>query len=446
VKTAIQCESLLIDRAASFLPLPLASAARMEAEPAAAQEIPVSDAACRQPPEEHRQQRSSGTVQCTSSSLPRPGFRKRGASFAFSLACFCIAAAAWSQKTPQSPPLPTDADQREAQARAELFRDRAFTKCGDGDSYYSGPFLINNKAGCNLSDAGAVHDCQMVVQMENPARVFARPDGPVQGGYQWAVTFDASRVRDRYRINGAWQPWGKFQSPQPPVVIASLLMTNGEWFGSDMRISGLEVSLAASAALNRPNLGTLLGVVNRALSNLGEMESALRPTPFDEFLRSISKPPCADNDSGTVSLRVRAPSHSLDDTYARTVEIVKENESKGIPDALAPAIQVHPGPQWLRPIPVCYAITHKAGDPPQINRQCEPTGEVVRLPGDLAVPPDFWQSYDRRCKEMHMQGPGLEVKLKDPKPDDGRKRYIHCGDAFDLGALREQLIELGFGK
>ena len=91
-------------------------------------------------------------------------------------------------------------------------------------------------------------------------------------------------------------------------------------------------------------------------------------------------------------------------------------------------------------MPVCYSITHQPGDPPNVNRKCDETGEVVRVPGDLAVPPDFGQSYERQCKE---QGPGIEVKLKGARPDDGRKRYIHCGEIFLLGALRKQLINLG---
>ena len=329
--------------------------------------------------------------------------------------------------------------------RADAFRDKAFVKCGDGGSYYSGPFLIDK--GMLLAGAAALDKDKgmMVVQMdtEEPNPVCARPEKRLQDGYQWVVTFNASRIRDRYRLDGVWQPWGTFRNQQYLVVIAALFKRNGEWFASDMRKMGLAVSFLVSAP---PNFGSWWELGTRAVGSQGEAEGVLRPTQFNTLLDTIKQPSCADVFAGTVPVKPLAPGHSITDTYARTIEIVKENASKGIPDALTPHINPHPGREWLAPVPVCYSITHGVADPPGVNRKCDPTGELVRVPGDLDVPSDFWESYDRRCKNIHMQGPGLEIKLKDSGHDDHRKRFISCTEIFLLGALRKQLIDLGFGK
>jgi hypothetical protein len=348
-------------------------------------------------------------------------------------------AAAWSQTT-KAPP--TETDQKEAQTKAELLGNRGFAKCGSGNSYYSGPFIIDKKMGLGCighADGSSGHDCQMVLEMDtdttDPTPFAAKPDMPLRDGYQWAITFDASKTRDRYKLDGIWQAWGRPRNQQNLVIIAVLFKRSGEWFASDMRMSGPEASLAGSFP---PTIGSMLGVYTRAVGNLGEMQGILRPTPFDELLGTITKPSCTDIQSATVPIRSSAPGHSLRDTYARTIEIAKENASNGIPDALNAPISPIKG---LRTLDVCYSITHAAKDPPKVYRQCEKTGEVVRVPGDLDVPPGFWASYRQRCD----QSPALEVALKGAGRNDGRKRFIDCTDAMFLAATRKSLLAVGVG-
>jgi hypothetical protein len=89
------------------------------------------------------------------------------------------------------------------------------------------------------------------------------------------------------------------------------------------------------------------------------------------------------------------------------LQIAKENESKGIPDVFNDRIG---SPiRGLRSFDVCYSITHKPGDAPGVDRQCEKTEEVVMVPGDLDVPPDFWGNYRSRCDQT--KGLRLEVAL-----------------------------------
>jgi hypothetical protein len=112
--------------------------------------------------------------------------------------------------SPQNTRLSGD-DKEEAQRRAELFRERAFSKYGE--SYYSGPFQVDNLTGlaCSLAGGQAARSCQMVIGLDNPlpAPISAVFDGSSnEGGYQWVVFFNASNIRSRYRADGVWQPWG----------------------------------------------------------------------------------------------------------------------------------------------------------------------------------------------------------------------------------------------
>jgi hypothetical protein len=129
-----------------------------------------------------------------------------------------------------------------------------------------------------------------------------------------------------------------------------------------------------------------------------------------------------------------ATGHSLDDTYARTLEIMNDNARKGIRDAIGST-------GWLTPFEVCYSVKQEVIDATHIRRICDKTGEVVRVPGDLAVKPAFWDTYAQSCKAIRMGE--LEVKLSSPSPNDGRKRLLSCTSLFLLGARRKALTEEG---
>jgi hypothetical protein len=120
-----------------------------------------------------------------------------------------------------------------------------------------------------------------------------------------------------------------------------------------------------------------------------------------------------------------SPRHSVDDTFARTLAIVNQNAAAGVPDALAPALKL------FKPLPVCYSITAR----------CEQTGEVVRVPGDLDVAPDFWSTLGRHCGPM-AHAYEIQVSVKG-SPAGGRKRYIDCATALELANRRERLLRYG---
>ena len=380
--------------------------------------------------------REFGILTCMSSNPLRPRLRRFRAAIACRLVCICIAATARSQ----TPEAPANADQQEAQTRAALFRDTTFANCGDSGAYYLGPFVADQKMGLGCSghaDGSSGHDCWFVVEVDtdpaNPAPFAATPDKALEGGYQWAITVDVLKIRERYRLDGVWQPWGAFRSQRSQMIVGGLFERGGEWFAADMRQMGLQTSRLVSTPFNFMNLWQL---VTHAGTAVGEAHGVLRPTRFDELLAAVTRPSCADIDSSTAP--VQSVHHSLNDTYARTIEIVQENKSKGAPDALG---NMFSPIRALRQLDVCYSISHAPQDPPHVYRKCEKTGEVVRVPGDLDVPPDFWVRYLERCNQT--SGAGLEVKLKGLAHDDGRKRFIHCGDATTLDVVRKGLIEAG---
>jgi len=121
-----------------------------------------------------------------------------------------------------------------------------------------------------------------------------------------------------------------------------------------------------------------------------------------------------------------APGHSLNDTYEKSLEIEKENESKGIPDGIK-------GTDFLT-IFVCSSITARG--------QCQRTGETIRFPGDLAMPQDWAAlSVVGYCRDRISEG--VEVVLKTPLQKNVPKRFLRCADALYLNQTRQQLTRLG---
>ncbi len=156
---------------------------------------------------------------------------------------------------------------------------------------------------------------------------------------------------------------------------------------------------------------------------------------------ATAEPPEADPYTGTPRTRNRpsAPGHSIDDTFPRFVEIVQENKSKGLRDSLSDT-------GWLTPFPVCYSVTRAV--PPLVGPpKCDPTGESVRVPGDLLVGPEFWDDsrrlfYVRQCNQ---ERGGLQVELRNGT-NDGKKRFVTCMTAAQLSARRQILSQYGLGK
>jgi len=120
--------------------------------------------------------------------------------------------------------------------------------------------------------------------------------------------------------------------------------------------------------------------------------------------------------------------HAADDTFARMVSIVNRNMAAGVTDPLAPYLR------RFTPLPVCYSITTR----------CLPAGEVVRVPGDLDVAPDFWDTLGRRCGPM-AHAYQIEVSVKG-SPKRGRREYIDCSTAFELASRRKTLLRYGASR
>jgi hypothetical protein len=186
-----------------------------------------------------------------------------------------------------------------------------------------------------------------------------------------------------------------------------------------------------------PQVPSFQQFVSKCLATFPEPKPArISPPGAAETENSAAHAPTSSSRTLTLP-HLTAPDatgHSLNDTYARTLEIMNDNASKGRRDAIGST-------GWLTPFEVCYSVRQEVIDANHVRRVCDKTGEVVRVPGDLAVPPGFWDTYAQSCKAAGMGG--LEVKLASPSPNDGKKRFISCTGVFLLGAERKQLIEKG---
>jgi hypothetical protein len=84
---------------------------------------------------------------------------------------------------------------------------------------------------------------------------------------------------------------------------------------------------------------------------------------------------------------------------------------------------------------VCYSIT-----PPQANTagECQPTGETVQSADDLMMPDSFWKRYPTNCRSVGYAG--VEVTLRNPVPNDGKKRFLNCIEVGYLAAQRNGYV------
>lgn len=118
--------------------------------------------------------------------------------------------------------------------------------------------------------------------------------------------------------------------------------------------------------------------------------------------------------------------HSLDEPYQRTVAIAAENNRRHIPD----------------PIPLEYIPLAYACDALTPTGQCRRTGELVRVPGDLAQPLD-WDALNAPTYCVGRLAIGIPVVLKNPSRPDGGHRVLRCSDAMRLARFYDNLRRLG---
>ena len=339
----------------------------------------------------------------------------------------------------------------ELDQQVEKFKNGAFTKCGngaqapvggiEGDLYYSGPFDVDASIVPDGLLPGAHHG-QMVVESQTTKslRSFVPlPDSTVAPPNQWkgSIVLNSSESRERFRYDGKdWGKWEASKTLHPPVVVALLLKRNGRWFASDARLTGYRNSLVASLPGNFDS-NTIMMMFNTLLAGTKELQALLGPWPtLDDLLKTINPPSCDD----LFPQRPVAPGHSITDTYVRTMQIARENASKGVHDNVCwegPDNVPHsncPSVNFVG-LPVCYSFD-KSGI-------CVPTGERVHVPGDVVfVDAVDWETFGRpgACRSLPQS---IEVSLKDATKDDGRKRFINCVTAGMLAAVRKRLIDRG---
>lgn len=342
--------------------------------------------------------------------------------------------------------VPPSAD--EIQSQVDRFSGTGFTQC-EG-SYYSGPFPLPVLACSDVFRDGRPHlpkTCQMLIEMRvtnaKPsfrAKLGAQPTtAEGMNGLRWqgAITFNFSVSRTRLRADDEWLQWGEWRDQQPPVIVAALLKKNGQWYASDLRNTGQMLSNST-----QPTPGSVVDILRGQMAAGGEIvqQQLGASVTLDRLLTTMKQPSCAEIPPPPPS----APGHSLSDTYSHTLEIIRDNESRGIADSVPMFLKAGragsgrgSNPAVFGPLPVCSSINNM--------RRCDPTGETVVVPGDLRVPPGFWDdaspvNYFKLCDRAN--GIGLEVVLTE-HVNDGKKRYMTCPDLTWLKTRRTQLLQLG---
>jgi hypothetical protein len=384
--------------------------------------------------------------------------RNLGAATALLSLSFCIAAFGQSGGLANASP----------QQLAQLFQKRAFAQCGE--SFFTG-LIDTDSTGCLHEGQPLmglnVSKCQIMMEMRvgggvTPAFRPAMSGGPISeaqrlNGLEWqgAITFNYTVARLHLRADGVWlkpQPW---KDMRPPVPVALMWKRNGQWYLSDHRmIAGLYTTGPATT----PGTNVITMIQGALSESSGMAVEGLQDAfgsaqPADQALASLNQAGCENVSSAeaassaaqagmvphstapdpslpsTASIPT-APGHSLDDNYARTLQIVQENQARGINDPLGRMLHL------FGPIPVCSSFT---GAP----LRCVPTGEVVRVPGDLVTPPGFWSQSSPAYFGRQCRGGSLFTEITLNGPTDGRKRYMTCTALFNLSAERQNLATLG---
>lgn len=217
--------------------------------------------------------------------------QRRGTAIVFTVVVCCITASG------QNPSRSTDSTDDEAEAKANEFGAKAFTRC-EG-LYYSGPFDVDTVIvpGSRLTPGGLHGQLFVESHITNSRRPFeARIDSTVNPPNEWkgAIVLNSSESRERYRSGNDGGNWGNSKTQHPPVVAAFLLKRNGRWFASDARLTGYRNSLVASLPGNF-DANMLITMFNTNLAGSKELLDVMAPWPaFDDLLKTIKPPSCGE--------------------------------------------------------------------------------------------------------------------------------------------------------
>jgi hypothetical protein len=315
-----------------------------------------------------------------------------------------------------------------ADAEKERVIKEVFQTCPEKrDAYYLG-FINASANACGEQESRAPYpynqqpDCLGLIEFKNanfaPLEEKLTP-AEVENGIHWKgfITMKSSIFRVRYVYGGKWRLWGAWQD-MPAGISAN-------------RDDGLRIEHAAyqNGRWSReagPDISQIPGLLRFVTATTGIDPHA--DMSLDGIIKY--KPACSDILSDVPHEGVHPKLHRITDTYAETSEIIKRNKENGMPDAL----DGYPFTSF-RALPICASIG--------ANGKCEPAGETVMVPGDLAVPTAFWQRgspqfqvWTQRCR---VPTAAVEVVLK----SSGQKRLALCGVVMTLKGRREQLINAG---
>ncbi len=396
----------------------------------------------------------------------------------------------------------TGPDERDLNNQRDQFLHRAFTTCKESPGSYYMFFSYLPELSCPNSALGPPTNCQALMEIKGPVAFKMKPltgegldengltPADQANGITWRGCLTANYRISRWRhiSDGIWEPWEPWLNREKgnwnkegDYCLERIWRQNGRWseeIGPDVlktpyfapsigwlkeKASCADIEnvspppastskpLSGFAVTTRPlpdpdpdapkkcevPTGTLVAVVSDA-PQLGKAKVSIvngnRDTSSCSTVLLVSeddiKPFHPGSHYGTThpaATASQAPGHLLSDTYARTLEVAADNANGHVPDSLDKA----EAESFMR-LYACYSIDS--------GGTCQPSGDTVRFPGDLANPLD-WNAISSPgyCRSR----PGVEVVLKEPVHHDGKRRFMRCVDIAILAGTRKQLMELG---
>ena len=358
---------------------------------------------------------------------------------------------------------PLDAETR---AVADAFWQKILPKCGDS-RYYAGSELEIHIHGDRGGAARANNGLTEYAEVTFPDdQLRLSPADEANGVERKGESFMVpARWRERTPGQPTWQQWVSPSADSNPLAALKTLAVpahfgftglmaielwkvKGEWFYllpgaiDPMRqlIPASEVTpriISCNDVLHTAGLPPT--TKNGKFSSAPDVhcrDSLNNPVAVEDVLRDDARRWCGItaerwdelNGKHTPPLPA-APGHSFSDTYSQAQAIAQANATKGIRDSI--------NPSYLKarlPLPVCFSI--------DATGNCQKSGETIWVPGDLAQPLD-WNKFQEPGACRPPQSDQIEVVLKTPLIDNGRKRYIRCGVAAILASARKDLVSLG---
>jgi hypothetical protein len=345
----------------------------------------------------------------------------------------------------------------ELKDQQDRFIAKLFTKCSEPisqpDTYYFGPRKVL-EAQCRFAEKPGrpfIDECAETIEYSGltfPKVPLELPLLPldvmnhVERKALIVIDYTSYRIRLRSdfrtatstRSQRVWDPWSEPIANAATTLskevhdrisptakaIGLMIKKNGQWifgFGPDFPM-GTFLPPAILRAV--PGAERLPGARDASRETVGPAAGVLiSGTDFIEEM-ARQKPKSCDDPIPRPPLPPSAPGHSLGDTYARTMELEKENARKGIRDDVRDFVG----------LPVCFAIDRTG--------RCDKAPESVYVPGDLAKPLDWDALGPGICRRQ--PGLVLEVELK-AAPHE--KRFLNCITAGSLAAARKRMIDLG---